>query len=55
MWESLMRLTVLSSEACEDSCGFLCRGMDVAIIAAPIADDDEGGLSLLVSLEAILD
>ena len=55
MWESLMRLTVLSSEACEDSSGFLCiRGMDVAIMAAPIADDDEGGLSLLVSLDGIL-
>ena len=54
MWESLMRLTVLSSDACEDSSGFplCCRfgGIDVAI-----ADDDEGGLSLLVSLEAILD
>ena len=52
MCESLMRLTVLSSDACEDSSGFLwlcCLGIDVAI-----ADDDEGGLSLLVSLEAIL-
>ena len=50
MWESLMRLTVLSSDACDDSGGFrCCLGIDVAI-----TDEEDGGLSLLWSLEAIL-
>ena len=52
MCESLMRLTVLSSDACEESSGFLCCRCIVVTISA--ADDDEGGRSLLASLDAIL-
>ena len=52
MWESLMRLTVLSSEACEERSGFLCCRCIVVTISA--AEDDEGGRSLLASLDAIL-
>ena len=47
-----MRLTALSSDACDDSNGFLCLGRDVAIEAPAAAATD--GLSLLGSLEAIL-
>ena len=52
MCESLMRLTVLSSEACEESSGFLCCRCIVVTISA--AEIDEGGRSLLASLDAIL-
>ena len=52
MCVSLMRLTVLSSDACEESSGFLCCRCIVVTISA--ADDDEGGRSLLASLDAIL-
>ena len=51
MCESLMRLKSLSADACDESGGFLwCREIDPAIAI----DDEEGGLSLLASLDAIL-